>query len=260
MRRYIAYLVIFLGLAVGAPSADAASGHLEGYIPSAAHEKGRFESFWTTDVWIYQQGATVIHLWYNASGQDNTDTNSAVIALNEPVVHLPDIVSSLFATEGVGSIHYLADGPVTVVSRTWTTGEDGGSFGQTVPGVPLGASSLAGSGQGGALRMLVNQMSGFRSNLGIVNVSPVPVTVAVEIFTADGQPAPGDSSFNVDLAPFDMTQVNDVLNKRLGAGERQGLIIRVGVVSDKGGIMAYVSQVDNTTNDGSYQEAFRFAF
>jgi hypothetical protein len=86
------------------------------------------------------------------------------------------------------------------------------------------------------------------------------VTAAVEIFTADGQPAPGDSSFNVDLAPFDMAQVNGVLNKRLGADERLGLIIRVGVVSDEGGIMAYLSQGDNTTNDASYQEAFRFAF
>jgi len=27
-----------------------------------------------------------------------------------------------------------------------------------------------------------------------------------------------------------------------------------------GGIMAHLFQVDNTTNDGSYQEAFRFAF
>jgi hypothetical protein len=260
MRRFIAYPVIFLALIVGVPTAHAVSGHLEGYIPSAAHADGKFGSFWTTDVWIYQQGATVIHLWFNVSGQDNTDGASVVVALAEPVIHLTDIVSSLFETEGVGSIHYLADGPITVVSRTWTTGDDGGSYGQTVPGMPIGTSSLAGSGQGGALRMLVNQTKGLRANLGIVNVSPVPATAVVEIFTADGQPAPGNSSFNVDLAPFDMTQVNGVLNKRLGVGERQGLIIRVGVTSDEGGIMAYLSQGDNTTNDASYQEAFRFAF
>jgi len=260
MRRSIRFSVFFLSLVVGMPAADAVSGHLEGYIPSAAHTDGKFGSFWTTDVWIYHQGASVIHLWFNPAGQDNTDGDSLVISLDDPVVHITDIVDSLFGTEGIGSIHYLADGPVTVVSRTWTTGEDGGSFGQTVPGVPIGASSPAGSGQGGALRMLVDQKNGFRANLGIANVSPVPVTVAVEIFTADGQPAPGNSSFTVDLAPFDMTQVNDVLNKRLGQGERQGLIIRVGVISAEGGIMAYLSEVDNTTNDGSYQAAFRFAF
>ena len=93
----------------------------------------------------------------------------------------------------------------------------------------------------------------------IFNVSPVALTAAVEIFTADGQEAPGDSSFTVDLEPFDMTQLNDVLN-RLPAGERQGLIIRVGITSAEGAILAYLSEVDNTTNDASYQEGFRFSF
>jgi hypothetical protein len=260
MRVRLLIAAAALSLLVSVPGVWAVSGHLEGYLPSAAHAGGKFGSFWTTDVWIYQQGATVIHLWFNASGRDNSDAASVVVALDEPVVHLTDIVSSLFETEGIGSIHYLADGPVTVVSRTWTTGEGGGSYGQTVAGVPIGSSSLAGSGQGGALRMLVNQTNGLRANLGIVNVSPVPVTAVVEIFTADGQPAPGNSSFDVELAPFDMTQVNGVLNKRLGPGQRQGLIIRVGVTSGEGGVMAYLSQGDNTTNDASYQEAFRFAF
>jgi hypothetical protein len=139
---------------------------------------------------------------------------------------------------------------VLVVSATVVVFADGGGMG----------GGMGSGGMSGGSGMLVNHKSGFRANVGLVNVSPVPVTVAVEIFNADGQPAPGDSSFNVNLAPFDMTQMNDVLNKRLGTGERQGLIIRVGVVSAEGGVMAYLSQVDNTTNDGSYQEAFRFAF
>ena len=85
------------------------------------------------------------------------------------------------------------------------------------------------------------------------------MTVVVEIFTADGEPAPGNSSFTVDLQPFEMRQVNDVLN-RLDSGERQGLIIRAGIDSGNGGILAYLSEVDNQTNDASYQDGFRFAF
>jgi hypothetical protein len=241
------------------PSVWAASGHLEGYIPAAANSQGRFESYWTTDVWIYQQGASVVHLWFNPAGQDNTDGQSAVVELNGPVVQISDIVGSLFGTEGIGSVHYLADGPVSVVSRTWTAAPEGGGYGQTIPGVPVGNASFAGTGQGGALRMLVDQKAGARANLGIVNVSPVALTAAVEIFTADGQEAPGDSSFTVDLAPFDMTQLSDVLD-RLPAGEREGLIIRVGITSAEGAILAYLSEVDNTTNDASFQEGFRFSF
>jgi hypothetical protein len=175
------------------------------------------------------------------------------------VVHISDIVGSLFQTEGIGSIHYLADGPVSVVSRTWTAAPEGGGYGQTITGVPVSSASLAGTGQGGALRMLTDQKDGARANLGIVNVSPVALTAAVEIFAADGQEAPGDSAFTVDLAPFDMTQLSDVLD-RLPAGEGEGLIIRVGVTSAEGGILAYLSEVDNTTNDASFQEGFRFSF
>ena len=56
-----------------------------------------------------------------------------------------------------------------------------------------------------------------------------------------------------------MTQVNDIL-KRLTAGEREGLIIRAGVTSAEGAIFTYLTDVDNTTNDSSYQAGFRFAF
>lgn len=259
MSRNVILASLVLALALSAAPAMAAGGHLEGYVPAAAHGAGLHGSFWTTDLWIYQQGASVIHLWFNPAGQDNSAGESVVLTLSDPVVHLTDVVAELFASQGLGSIHYLADGPVTVISRTWTPDPDGGSYGQTIPGIPIGQASVAGTGQAGTLRMLVNQRAGFRANLGLVNVSPVPITVLVEIFTSDGNPAPGSSSFTVDLQPFDMQQVGDILS-RLDPGERTGLIVRAGITSDEGGLMAYLSTVDNTTNDASYQEAFRFGF
>ncbi len=259
MKR-LAALLIVAGAAASAAPAGATPGHLEGYIPVVAHTQGKLSSFWTTDVWIYQQGATVIHLWFNPSGQDNTSGQSIVVQLGDPVVSIKDIVNTVFHTTGVGAVHYLADGPVEVVSRTWTPGKDGsGEYGQTVPGIPLARASAAGTGQAGTLRMLIDQEAGTRVNAGFVNVSTQPVTVLVEIFTSDGNPAPGSSSFAVDLEPFDMTQVNDIL-ARLDAVTRRGLILRAGVSSSTGAIMAYATVVNNTTNDASYQEGFRFGF
>jgi hypothetical protein len=40
---------------------------------------------------------------------------------------------------------------------------------------------------------------------------------------------------------------------------RDGLIIRAGVTSEEGAIFSYLTDVDNTTNDSSYQAGFRFA-
>ena len=120
-------LTVILVSAAIAPVVADTNGHVEGYVPAVAHGPGKFGSFWTSDVWIYHQGATVIHLWLNPPGQDNTDGESVVVTLDEPVVFIPDVVKSVFGTEGSGSVHYIADGPVTITSRTWTPGEEGGS-------------------------------------------------------------------------------------------------------------------------------------
>jgi len=115
------------------------------------------------------------------------------------------------------------------------------------------------TGQAGALRVTVDQAVGFRANLGLVKVAGVPASVAIEIFPADGQAAPGSSSFTVELSPYAMTQLKDVL-ARLDPGQGQGPIIRAAVVSPQGAVLAYLSEVDNLTNDASYQEPLRFGY
>ncbi len=251
-------VVVALLAPLAAPAAPA--GHLEGYLPQAAHLSGKFDSFWTTDVWIYTESATRIDLWFNESGKDNTNAQSVIIPLTGPVTFLSDVVKNTFGLSAAkGSLHYLADGPVEVVSRTWTPGKNGGTYGQAIDGIPVSMASMPGAGPSGSLRMLVNQNGGFRANLGLVNVSPWPVTVTVEILTADGQPAPGASSFTVALQPFDMRQNDDIL-AGLSSGQRQGLIVRASVSQGDGAILGYLSVVDNTTNAADYLEAFRFGY
>jgi hypothetical protein len=236
------------------------AGHLEGYILMAAHLAGKFNSFWTTDVWIYTQSATAVNLWYNPSGFDSTNVQSVVVPLTQPVTFLPDVVMNTFhAPAGKGSVHYFADGQIEVVSRTWTPGKDGGSYGQVAYGILASMASVPGAGPDGSLRMVVNQADSFRSNLGLVNVTASQVTVTVEIFTADGQPAPGASNFTVSLQPFDMQQRDDIF-AGLASGTRQGLIVRASVSQGNGAVLAYLSTVDNTTNAANYEEAFRFEF
>lgn len=253
------FLVVAVAL-LALPASAAPSGHLEGYIPQAAHLSGRFNSFWTTDVWIYTESATRVHMWFNHEGRDNTDVQSVVIPLTGPVTFLPDILQNAFAVSATkGSIHYLADGQVEVVSRTWTPGKDGGSYGQVIYGIPVSMAAVPGAGPSGSLRMVVNETDGFRVNLGLANVTSSPVTVTVEVFTSDGQPAPGTSSLTMTLQAYDMQQKDDIL-AGLPAGQRQGLIVRASVSAGDGAIMSYLSVVDNTTNAANYQEAFRFGF
>ena len=252
-------IAVVVSLVAASTVGASAPGHLDGYVPTAASVEGRFGSVWTTDLWIYHQGASTIHLWFNPTESDNSQVQSVVLTLDDPVTILSDVVGTTFATVGVGSIHYLADGPVTVTSRTWTSTEPAGSYGQTITGVPITNAAVSDTGQAGALRMVVDQKEGFRTNLGLTNVSGVTVTIEVEIFTADGEAAPGNPSFTVELPAYGMTQINDVL-ARLSPGDREGLIVRAGVSSGQGAVLAYVSTVDNATNDASYQQGFRFGY
>ena len=259
MNMRMTVLTVVMLLAMTTAASASVPGHLEGFVPSAANAEGRFGSSWTTDLWIYHQGASTIHLWFNPAGGDNTDVESVVLTLDDPVTVLEDVVGTTFGTTGVGSIHYIADGPVLVTSRIWTAAETAGSYGQTITGVPVSDAAVPDTGQAGALRMFVDQVDGFRTNLGLTNISAVSATVEVEIFTSDGAAAPGNSSFSVDLPAYGMTQINDLL-ARLTPGNREGLIIKVGVSSDEGAVTAYVSMVDNATNDASYQQGFRLVY
>ncbi len=260
MRRPVLALAVSLavsGIAGGALAAP--GGNLEGYVPVAAHGPGEQGSQWSTDLWIYRQNASVLHLWFNPSGRDNTSQESVVVPLTASETFLPDVVAATFHATGSGSLHYLADGPVVVVSRTWTPGPQGGTYGQTIYGVPVTEASTPEAGQAGALRVQLNRSAGFRANFGVVNVSGNPLTVAVDVYTADGQPAPGTSSFTVSLQPYDMKQLNKILGA-VTASAGTPLVVRAAVSSGRGGILAYLSQVDDVTNSGSYQAAFRFGF
>ena len=112
-------------------------------------------------------------------------------------------------------------------------------------------------GQAGSLRMVADHDPGSRANLGVVNVSGVTTDIAIELFTADGSVAPGDSAFTLELAPYEMRQIGDVF-ARLGPDPLSGVIVRVGVTSDDGAVLAYLSTVDNATNDAAYEAGFRF--
>lgn len=251
--------LLILALAAAAEAAAASPGHLEGYVPVAAHSPGKFGSVWSTDVWVYRQSATLIHLWYNPTGQDNTNGQSKVVALTQPVTYLPDIVATEFATEGKGSVHYLADAPVEVLSRTWTSAAGGGTYGQIAPGIPVDGAGLASTGVSGVLRMVVNKSPNFRVNCGVVNVAGTALTVTLTIRDAGGQPAAGRSTLTMSLQPYDMKQLDDIL-AGLAAGSAQGLVVEAAITQGDGAIMAYLSEVDNSTNSGSYQEAFRFEY
>lgn len=237
-----------------APVGDS-PGHLEGYVLAAASAPGRFGSVWSTDLWVYSTRATAINLWFLPADSDNSVLGPGVaLPLDHGVLKLADVVATVFHATGAGSIRYAADGPVRVVSRTWTPTSNGGSCGETALGIPATAVTRATCSRP-RLLMLVDQRTGARANLALLNASPAPARVAVEILTSDGLPAPGSTPLEVELSPFGCRQIRDILQHLTPAGH-QGLRVQARLVSSGGALLGCLSEVDNTTNDSSYQEAF----
>lgn len=236
-------------------TAPVAAGHLEGYVLAAASTPGRHGSVWSTDLWVYSESATAINLEFLPADHDNSGPATGVaFPLLNGVLKLTDVVSTVFQARGVGSIRYIADGPVRVVSRTWTPGRNGGTSGEIALGVPAWTATRATCTQP-TLRMLVDQRPGFRANLGLLNAFPAPARVEVRILGSDGLPAPGATSFEIELPVFGVRQIGDLL-QRVESGVRQSLRVEVTLKGGQGAILGYLSEVDNTTNDSSYQEAF----
>ena len=234
-------------------STDSSFGD-EGILPAVAHSSGYFGSLWTTDVWLVGAGATSVDLWFYRQDRDNSDAAKVTVPLSAPVTRITDVVATLFGTTGTGALRYEADGPVRVIGRTSSPSPGGGTSGVSTSGVPLTKAAKGGI-LGRTLSMVVDQRPGFRADLGLINVQPAAAQVLVTVIDAAGDQVPGFEPLTVSLPPFGVKQINDLLGG-LPDEEHAGLVVQARLVGEQGALIAYLSDVDNTSNDPTYQEPY----
>lgn len=227
-------------------------GDLAGFVPAVVRSPGLFGSLWTSDLLVFGEPGTSVDLWFHVAGQDNTGAVPVTLTLAGPLTSVPDLLDALFHANGHGALRFEADRPVRLSART-STGVPDGTTGLFSPGLPLSGAAVGGTATD-RLQMGVDQRAGFRANLGLVNASPRAVDLLVEVTLADGRPAPGFAPLPVTLPPYGMTQEADLLS-RLAPGERQGLLVRVRVLTAGGAAFAFLSEIDNGTNSPFYQPA-----
>lgn len=234
-------------------STDSSFGD-EGILPAVAHSRGYFGSLWTTDLWLVGAGATSVDFWFYRQDRDNSDAAKVTVPLSAPVTRITDVVATLFGTTGTGALRYESDGPVHVIARTSSPSPGGGTSGVSTSGVPL-INAAKGGTLGRTLYMVVDQRPGFRADLGLINVQPAAAQVLVTVTDAVGDTVSGFEPFTVSLPPLGVKQVNDLLGN-LPDEEHAGLVVQVRLVGEEGALIAYLCDVDNTSNDPTYQEAY----
>ena len=153
---------------------------------------------------------------------------------------LVDVVAGL-GLGGGGSLQVMSDQPVLASSRTYNTGEDG-TFGQQIDGASPEATARA--GQVVWLPQL-QQNTSFRTNIGLLNTGHVAARVRIRLYDGDGHELAAPER---TLVPMARLQLQEPFSRLAGRDDIDGGYASVTVESG-GGIIAYASVVDNSTND-----------
>jgi len=179
-------------------------------VPAAANAGGSGGAFFVTTVDLYNRGSSAASfrfLWL-PRGADNSDPARSTLFTLEPgqTMRFHNLLADVFgATDAVGAVAVLSDSDsLEVMSRTFNQTE-GGTFGQSLPGVP--ARELIPAGNSAAV-MFLTEDGAFRSNLGLVNGIDSPITVQWELFAGDGSSL---GTGEVELAAWGNVQLNRVL-------------------------------------------------
>lgn len=262
MIRSIRPAVVFaiLTLAAAATPVEAQLS-LQWMVPAAANTAGLNGTFWRTDLSLHNPHPfeLPVEIDFLPSNTDNNVADALFVTLAPwETFNLWNVLGpDFFADGGTGAILVVADWglacqPVEdceflVTSRTYTVDPRAGfgEFGQTIPG----SSTWQGIDWAtlGYAAGVLNDGESFRANIGIASWSADWTTVAVDVQDADGAIV---DSLDLDVPPFGHVQ------QRLAAPIEGGSVVFwLADGPENALVYGYVSVVDQTTGDASFQLA-----
>jgi len=230
-------------------------------IPAVARTPGYEGTFWQTSLDLFNTSneETLLGLYFNRTRKDNT-LPAATAQLTLPPrqsTTVDDVLLELFELEqDVGFVDIVATAPVIAHARVFTTTAQG-SFGHTVPGLPArwatrAETSVPGANPNGPLQYLfeVSESEQWRSHLGVVNTSAVPLTLEVRAIRDN---TPVGQSLRIDLAPHSHRQINRILTRCAVPSPSLGAIIMVAPEQgSSGSFLSYLSRIDNSSGDAVF--------
>ena len=238
-------------------------------FPAVGHAAGANDSLFESDVRLTNLSAQTMKydLYFTPSGVDGTENSQSTtieVSPNETVA-LDDVVANVFGDGTTGSaIGMLEVRPVATSqssgdffgsvtnsalrqlrtaasSRTYNFTPNG-TFGQFVPAIPF--AQFVGRGTVLSLQQ-VAQSSQFRANFGFLEASGNPASLIVRVYDTANTLL---TSIPLSLRPMEHRQINGLLAAN-GITNLPDGRVEVEVVEGDGKVSAYVSEIDNATND-----------
>ncbi len=212
-------------------------------IPAVGRAPGVAGTFWRSDVTIFNPGLTTmsVSLRYLAAGQDNrfAGAQNVTVPPSRTVV-IADVAQALGVSSGSGALQVSWSSPTgpIVTSRTYTTADGGGTYGQSIdPVTTFGNDSYVPG---------LRSDASFRSNVGFVNSSDVQMTVSATLLSDNGSVI---GTTQIGLSP--RSQVQFAVGALFPAANnpRAGTLTLLAHTDGAAALFAYGSIVDNASGD-----------
>jgi quinol monooxygenase YgiN len=219
------------------------------FLAAAANLPGLAGTRWRTDLELKAlgDGGVTLQVELLERDRDSSSTRSVTLMIEGGRSRrLVNVLDELFNYQGAAALRLTPlSGQVLATSRTFTRDAAGGSFGQFMPVVP--ESEATSVGESAELIQLtgIPGTPGFRTNIGLVNVTSTAIEVIVDLHGADGGLL---GTQMVTLAPLEFRQLGEVL-AGLGQGPIGDACASVTTSTVGGAFLAYASVVDNQTGD-----------
>jgi len=232
------------------PAAQTAARHV---LPGIADISGGLAN-WRSDVRLYNassEGADVTLTFYPQGNPAGASTLPLTIASGEMKV-LDDVLRSSFGLTGTGgALHITTEKalPIVATARTYNRTE-AGTYGQFIPAVTT--AQAVGRGETALQLLQLEESSRTRTNVGLTEVSGNGAVVEIDLQFADGTSAP----IVATLAPYEFRQLNQIIRSVAPDGA-YNVRATVRVISGDGRVAAYVSAIDNRTQDPTYIPGLR---
>jgi PKD repeat protein len=238
------------------------------WVPAAAHSDGTGGTHWRTDLEVHNPGNAQLSFAVAllVAGQDNSTPVSKTFTLGpQQSIRYSDVLFDSAVgfgiTNGSATLKVTPQGgSVMVTSRTYnqmSAGNplglpDGSTFGQFIPGQP--DSQAVAVGQEGRLLQLwqsLNDTSGYRTNIGVVNATSASLGVNGVLVNADGTTL--CTPPQLTLPPYGFVQIAKVMIQAGCSTTAVADGYAVLTTPTAGGkFFAYASVIDNRSGDPVY--------
>lgn len=222
------------------------------FIPTSAHVDGAGGTVWRTDLEIHNPGTSQAAFTIELLRRDqaNPAPSSTSFTLDAGAgVRYADVLSELFQFDGAAALRITStEGTITASSRTYNQTPEG-TYGQFIPAVTEGAAidstnslpltQLSESG-------LTNQ--GYRTNIGLLNITDKTFDVRVDLYNEDGVPL---GMKVVTLRASEHKQVDKIF-RSVASGGLDNCYAHISTSDPEARFLAYGSVIDNRSGDPVY--------